>query len=133
MKTSHICSYVHYAKRGRLCKSTLEASSLVMVPLERSCGRGAWVSTILGAQPRLVICQEGAQVGVTRVLTAFYFRQQGHRQDGERTFEFTHKSLGEQSPPSCMLRAVQHDSWFDVDNILSYPAADHGVIDMCYT
>src|SRR5262245_25297123 len=34
---------------GKLCKSTLEASLVVMVPLEMSCGRGAWVSTMLGA------------------------------------------------------------------------------------
>src|SRR4029453_384045 len=32
-----------------LCKGKLEASSVVMVRSERSCGRGAWVSTMLGA------------------------------------------------------------------------------------
>ncbi|MGR0480800.1 MAG: pentapeptide repeat-containing protein [Candidatus Electronema sp. V4] len=39
--------------------------------------------------------QEGAKAGVTRLLTAFYFRQSDHRQDGDPTFEFTHKSFGE--------------------------------------
>ncbi|MEE7627572.1 pentapeptide repeat-containing protein [Methylobacter sp. Wu8] len=38
--------------------------------------------------------QEGAERGVTRLLTAFYFRQSGEIK-GERTFEFTHKSFGE--------------------------------------
>src|SRR5712691_1929363 len=32
-----------------------------------------------------------------------------------------------------MLRAVKHDSWLDVGGILFYPAADHGVVDMCHT
>ena len=35
-----------------------------------------------------------AEAGVTRLLTAFYFRQHGDI-DGEKTFEFTHKSFGE--------------------------------------
>jgi uncharacterized protein YjbI with pentapeptide repeats len=39
--------------------------------------------------------KEGAEAGVTQLLTAFYFRQHGHRRDGEPTFEFTHKSFGE--------------------------------------
>ncbi len=38
--------------------------------------------------------QEGAKQGVTRLLTAFYFRQAGDVR-GEKTFEFTHKSFGE--------------------------------------
>lgn len=38
--------------------------------------------------------EQGAEMGVTRLLAAFYFRQHGER-DGERTFEFTHKSFGE--------------------------------------
>ena len=39
--------------------------------------------------------QEGAKEGVTRLLTAFYFRQHGISPAGEKTFEFTHKSFGE--------------------------------------
>ena len=39
--------------------------------------------------------QEDSKASVTRLLTAFYFRQSGHDHSGERTFEFTHKSFGE--------------------------------------
>ena len=39
--------------------------------------------------------QKGAEAGVTRLLTAFYFRQVGQREEGDKTFEFTHKSFGE--------------------------------------
>ena len=39
--------------------------------------------------------EDGAKSGATRLLTAFYFRQRGTRNDGVRTFEFTHKSFGE--------------------------------------
>ncbi|PTO69284.1 pentapeptide repeat-containing protein [Vibrio splendidus] len=38
---------------------------------------------------------EGAKKGVIRLLTAFYFRQFGQEECGDRTFEFTHKSFGE--------------------------------------
>jgi Pentapeptide repeats (8 copies) len=39
--------------------------------------------------------KEGAKAGVTRVLTAFYFRQFGQTATGDPTFEFTHKSFRE--------------------------------------
>ena len=42
----------------------------------------------------LDVFQEGAEAGVTRLLAAFYFRQNGVRKD-EQAFEFTHKSFGE--------------------------------------
>jgi hypothetical protein len=42
----------------------------------------------------LEIFEGGANEGVTRLLTAFYFRQSGI-QGSEATFEFTHKSFGE--------------------------------------
>ena len=38
---------------------------------------------------------EEAKKGVVRLLTAFYFRQFGTENNGDRTFEFTHKSFGE--------------------------------------
>ncbi|MEN6546994.1 MAG: pentapeptide repeat-containing protein [Armatimonadia bacterium] len=47
-----------------------------------------------------------ADVGVTRLLTAFYFRQQGRSDDGERTFEFTHKSFGEYLAACRLVREV---------------------------
>jgi hypothetical protein len=48
-----------------------------------------------GLKKLLDIFQEGAKTGVTRLLTAFYFRQSGSTREGEKTFEFTHKSFGE--------------------------------------
>ncbi len=39
--------------------------------------------------------EEGAKAGVTRVLTAFYFRRFGRTVGGDPTFEFTHKSFRE--------------------------------------
>jgi len=51
--------------------------------------------TNAGMQNLLEAFQEGAKTGVTRLLTVFYFRQAGGVQDGEKTFEFTHKSFGE--------------------------------------
>jgi len=51
--------------------------------------------------------QEGATAGATRLLTAFYFRQGDRRQDGERTFEFTHKSFGEYLASRRVVRALE--------------------------
>ena len=48
-----------------------------------------------GLKKLLEIFAEGAKSGVTSLLTAFYFRQSGYGSDGDRTFEFTHKSFGE--------------------------------------
>ncbi|MEL7493114.1 MAG: pentapeptide repeat-containing protein [Cyanobacteria bacterium J06554_11] len=42
----------------------------------------------------LKVFEREAEAGVTRLLTAFYFRQSGEH-SSERTFEFTHKSFGE--------------------------------------
>lgn len=39
--------------------------------------------------------QLGVQAGISRLLTAFYFRQKGIDIDQDKTFEFTHKSFGE--------------------------------------
>ena len=48
---------------------------------------------------------------MTRLLAAFYFRQHGSRRDGERTFEFTHKSFGEYLTARRIVRAIKrmHD------------------------
>ncbi|MEM7760296.1 MAG: pentapeptide repeat-containing protein [Cyanobacteria bacterium P01_A01_bin.40] len=48
-----------------------------------------------GLKKLLEIFTKGAESGVTNLLTAFYFRQSGYSNDGDRTFEFTHKSFGE--------------------------------------
>ncbi|MBP0013212.1 MAG: pentapeptide repeat-containing protein [Roseofilum sp. SBFL] len=55
--------------------------------IEARCASGI-LKRVLG------IFQGGAQEGVTRLLTAFYFRQSGTH-GGDATFEFTHKSFGE--------------------------------------
>ncbi|MEQ8996275.1 MAG: pentapeptide repeat-containing protein [Coleofasciculus sp. B1-GNL1-01] len=39
--------------------------------------------------------QDDAKASITRLMTAFYFRQSGHNDSGDNTFEFTHKSFGE--------------------------------------
>jgi len=49
-----------------------------------------------GLKNLLDFYQEGAQQGLTKLLTAFYFRQADQRnQDHDKTFEFTHKSFAE--------------------------------------
>ncbi len=44
---------------------------------------------------------------MTRLLTAFYFRQSGNDNAGDRTFEFTHKSFGEYLIARRIVREVQ--------------------------
>jgi hypothetical protein len=39
--------------------------------------------------------QPNSKASITRLMTAFYFRQSGHDHSGDKTFEFTHKSFGE--------------------------------------
>nr|WP_228024757.1 pentapeptide repeat-containing protein [cf. Phormidesmis sp. LEGE 11477] len=49
--------------------------------------------------------EEGAEVGVTRMLAAFYFRQGGRRSE-EKAFEFTHKSFREYLSARRIVRAM---------------------------
>ena len=51
---------------------------------------------------------EGAEKGVVRLLTAFYFRQFGSNSLGDRTFEFTHKSFGEYLSARRILEEVKY-------------------------
>ncbi len=51
--------------------------------------------------------ETGAEAGVTRLLTAFYFRQQGSLHNGDKTFEFTHKSFGEYLTAKAIVRGVE--------------------------
>ena len=52
--------------------------------------------------------QKGAEAGVTSLLAAFFFRQQGERAiSGQRTFVFTHKSFGEYLAACRIVRAVE--------------------------
>lgn len=50
--------------------------------------------------------QDGAEKGVSRLLTAFYFRQSEQMQAGEKTFEFTHKSFGEYLISKRIVRSI---------------------------
>lgn len=49
--------------------------------------------------------QEGAKVGVSRLLAAFFFRQYGQRSSGDPTFVFTHKTFGEYLTARRIVRA----------------------------
>lgn len=51
--------------------------------------------------------EAGAKAGVSNLLLAFYFRQKNRRPDGEKTFEFTHKSFAEYLIALRAVRAVQ--------------------------
>ena len=48
-----------------------------------------------GVGKHLKAFSDGARSGVTKLLTAFYFRPSGREDDGDQAFEFTHKSFGE--------------------------------------
>ena len=58
-----------------------------------------------GIMRMLETFQEGAENGVLRLLTAFFFRQAGVRDD-ENAFEFTHKSFGEYLVARRLLRMI---------------------------
>ena len=65
----------------------------------------------------LDIFQEGAKKGMTRLLTAFYFRQSEQLLVGEKTFEFTHKSFGEYLTAKRIVRLVGNISKNIINNI----------------
>ncbi|WP_041555315.1 pentapeptide repeat-containing protein [Nostoc sp. PCC 7524] len=69
--------------------------------IENKCGGNSHIKQLF------IKYQEAAEAGVTRLLTAFYFRQSGVREQ-EKTFEFTHKSFGEYLTAR---RIVQELSW----------------------
>ncbi|MEZ5040305.1 MAG: pentapeptide repeat-containing protein [Saprospiraceae bacterium] len=58
-----------------------------------------------GLQALLERFKEGAKSGITRLLTAFYFREYGI-ENGEQTFEFTHKSFGEYLTAARLVKLV---------------------------
>jgi uncharacterized protein YjbI with pentapeptide repeats len=64
-----------------------------------------------GLKKLLTIFQRGFQddskASITRLLTAFYFRQSGNDNSGEKTFEFTHKSFGEYLTARRIVREVR--------------------------
>jgi len=52
--------------------------------------------------------RDDSKASITRLLTAFYFRQSGHDQTGDKTFEFTHKSFGEYLTARRIVQEVQY-------------------------
>ena len=50
----------------------------------------------------------GAEKGVVRLLTAFYFREAGKESSGDSVFEFTHKSFGEYLTARRIVREVEN-------------------------
>lgn len=66
-----------------------------------SCCKSSGVSDLLDK------FQEGAEKGVTRLLSAFYFREADEYKGSDRTFEFTHKSFGEYLTVRRMMRLLK--------------------------
>ena len=60
--------------------------------IERHCGNSGLRDILERLQTSL---QSDSRTTVTRLLTAFYFRESEDIRDSEKTFEFTHKSFGE--------------------------------------
>ena len=59
-----------------------------------------------GLGDQLSTFKEGARAGAISLLAAFYFRQ-AQKIEGERTFEFTHKSFGEYLTARRLVRQVE--------------------------
>lgn len=54
--------------------------------------------------------EQGSGAGVSNLLLAFYFRQKGRRSDGEKTFEFTHKTFAEYLTARRIVRAFEQSA-----------------------
>ncbi|MDH5682722.1 MAG: pentapeptide repeat-containing protein [Spirochaetota bacterium] len=61
-----------------------------------------------GLQEKFSQFKEGAEKPISRLLTAFYFRQRDEMRDGEERFEFTHKSFGEYLTARNIVRQVSN-------------------------
>lgn len=90
----------HSALKGMSFDHFLRVLEEIAVAAWHGDGRKTTVGEIkqhcqdAGISKMLETFQDGAESGVLRLLTAFFFRQAGVRDD-ENTFEFTHKSFGE--------------------------------------
>lgn len=60
--------------------------------------------------PLLQSFQSASTHGVSSLLLAFYFRQKGRRESGEKTFEFTHKTFAEYLTSLRIVRLVDQIS-----------------------
>ena len=78
-----------------------------------SDGRSTSVNEILthckesGLESLITTFQEGAKAGVTKLLAAFFFRQNGQQITGDATFVFTHKSFGEYLTAIRIVRGIE--------------------------
>lgn len=63
-----------------------------------------------------------AKQGVVRLLTAFYFREFGQNSQGDKTFEFTHKSFGEYLAARRIIKQVEIIS----EEVERYENGSHG-------
>ncbi|MFF2093098.1 pentapeptide repeat-containing protein [Paenibacillus sp. NPDC058174] len=93
------------SKHPSIKDTTLEQFIRILEVIAVSAWHGAGRTTTIkdienyinnnGLKELLNRFQENAAKGVTRLLTAFYFRESGLNNSGDNTFEFTHKSFGE--------------------------------------
>jgi uncharacterized protein YjbI with pentapeptide repeats len=60
-----------------------------------------------GLKRLLETFEEGVSQGLSRLFLAFYFRQSGRREAGDKTFEFTHKSFREYLTARRIVRGVR--------------------------
>lgn len=60
-----------------------------------------------GLESLITTFQEGAKAGVTKLLAAFFFRQNGQQVTGDATFVFTHKSFGEYLTAVRIVRGIE--------------------------
>ncbi|MBF0538337.1 MAG: pentapeptide repeat-containing protein [Nitrospirae bacterium] len=60
-----------------------------------------------GLDKQLKYFMTEAEAGVTRLLAAFFFRQSGQNECGDKTFVFTHKSFGEYLTVCRIVRAME--------------------------
>ncbi len=77
-----------------------DGRTTTVAEIEKHCRDGG-----LGSQ--LDAFQDGAKLGITRLLAAFFFRQHGERPKGDPTFVFTHKSFGEYLAARRLVHAMQ--------------------------
>ena len=77
-----------------------DGRSTTVAEIESHCIEG-------GLANQLEVFQDGAKQGITQLLAAFFFRQNGERAKGDRTFVFTHKSFGEYLAARRIVHAMQ--------------------------
>ncbi|PZV19331.1 MAG: hypothetical protein DCF22_00165 [Leptolyngbya sp.] len=74
--------------------------------IERHCNNNSTLKKLLNRFQAGF--RDDSKANITRLMTAFYFRQSGHDQSGDKTFEFTHKSFGEYLTARRIVQEVQY-------------------------